>query len=151
MLVSQAVKYVEFSRSAPASTVRAETESGNCECAQTLPKGCNTSLLFCQGLAMLQMESSDEKALINLRLFKAELPLSVQELRDAAPLHLLGGKMVCGEAMGLFSAPGMACSARQTAGSRLDLRNLPVAPWLVLCISSVFFCHSVVSCISEIE
>lgn len=43
---------------------------------------------------MLQEESSDEKALFNLHLFKAELLLSVQELRDTVPLRLLGGKVL---------------------------------------------------------
>lgn len=81
---------------------------------------------------MLQMESSDEKALFNLHLFKAELPLSVQELRDTVPLHLLGRKVLCGEARAWVSsassAPGTARSVRQTAGSRLYLRNLTVMP-----------------------
>ena len=80
---------------------------------------------------MLQMESSDEKALINLCPFKAELPLSVQELQGTAPLHLLGGKMLCGEARACVcsgsSAPGTACAGRQTTGSRLYLRNLTAA------------------------
>lgn len=81
---------------------------------------------------MLQVESSDEKALFNLHLFKAELPLSVQELQDTVPLHLLGGKVLCGEprawVCSASSAPGTARSGRQPASSRLYLRNLTVTP-----------------------
>jgi len=66
---------------------------------------------------MLQMESSDEKALTNLHLFKAELPLSVQELQDTASLHLLGGKILCGAGrawvFSASSAPGTACCGRR--------------------------------------
>lgn len=134
MLVSHAMKCVESSRNAPACPRASRDRGQELRVPRTRPKGCKTSLVFCQSFAVLQVESSDEKALTGLHPFKAELLLSVQELWDTAALHLLGGKMLCGEArawvLAASSAPGTARSGTQTAGRRSYLRNLTVAPQL---------------------
>lgn len=52
---------------------------------QTLPKGGKTASVFCQGFAVLQMESTDEKAVINLHLLKGLYYLSVSFCHSIVP------------------------------------------------------------------
>lgn len=98
---------------------------------------------------MLQMESSDEKAPINLHLLKAELLLRVQELWDTNPLHLMGGKVLCiggGEGLGLCCqscSRDCACCRHLAVDCTSESQCCSVVRFF-----SVFFCHSVISCIS---